>query len=78
MFNVQYDDLATIQAIRKTALANLVAGITITEFVSEGTQFKGQVTAADTRAVLLATERYLDEYQGELITETTPNFLSFP
>jgi len=76
MFNILYDTLESIQQIRATALANMQAGVVITEFIREGNQFKG-VQAADTKEVLLATERYLDEYYGELITETQPNFLDY-
>ena len=75
-FNINYDDLETVKAIRATAMANLQSGVTITEFASEGTQFKGVMTF-NTFEVLRATERYLDEYYGELITETRPNFLTY-
>ena len=75
MFNVLYDPLETIKKIRATALANIAAGVTITEFISEGNQFQGLISAP-TQDVLLATERYLDEFYGELITETAPNFFS--
>jgi hypothetical protein len=75
MFNIKYDALDTIKKIRATALANLAAGVVITEFISEGNQFQGVITAP-TGDVLLATELYLDEFYGELITETTPNFYS--
>lgn len=75
MFNVQYDSVDLIKQIRATALANLAAGIVLTQFTSEGTTFNG-VATAPTQQVLIATERFLDEYYGELITETTPNFYS--
>ena len=77
MLNVEYDSVDTIRQIRATALANLAAGIVITQFISEGTQITG-IACAPTKEVLLATERFLDEYNGELITETTPNFYNYP
>jgi hypothetical protein len=76
-FNVLYDDVATVKAIRATALANLQAGIVLTQFVSEGTQLTG-VMAAPTVEVLIATERFLDEYYEQLIVETVPNFFTYP
>jgi hypothetical protein len=72
-FNPLYDSIETVKAIRATALSNLASGIVITEFISEGNQIKG-VVAGKTEEILLATERYLDLYYGELITETNPNF----
>jgi len=75
MFNILYDSPDTVKSIRAKALDNLVAGIVITEFASEGNQFRG-VAAMPTKEVLIATERFLDEFYGELITETTPNFLT--
>ena len=74
-FNPRYDDLNTVKAIRAKAMANLVAGITITSFVSEGSQFIGK-QSADTKDILIATERYLDQYYGELVTQTAPNFFT--
>jgi hypothetical protein len=74
-FNILYDDVDTIRAIRATALANLSQGILITQWASEGSTFQG-VANCNTAELLLATERYLDEYNGNLITETRPNFLS--
>jgi len=76
-FNVLYDDVATVKAIRATALANLQAGIVLTQFVSEGTQITG-VMSAPTVEVLIATERFLDEYYEQLIVETVPNFFTYP
>jgi hypothetical protein len=75
-FNPLYDSYDTVIAIRTTAMNNLAAGIIITEFASEGTQFKG-VLVGDTMEILLATERYLDQYNGDLITETRPNFNTY-
>lgn len=76
-FNILYDSVDTVKAIRAQAMTNLATGVTITEFISEGNQFKG-VIAAPTHEILRATERFLDEYYGELITETQPNFGNYP
>lgn len=75
MFNPDYDSVDTVKAIRAMALTNLASGITVTEFTSEGTSFKGSIQM-DTKELLLATERFLDEYSDNLITETRPNFLT--
>lgn len=77
MFDIRYDDFETVKQIRAKALANLAAGLLITEFASEGTSFKGISHGVNTKELLLATERYFDEYNNELITETTPNFNSY-
>ena len=76
-FNPLYDSPDTIKQIRATALANLVAGVIVTEFISEGSQFQG-VVAAKTDELLLATEIFLDEWNGNLVTETQPNFAPNP
>lgn len=76
MFDVKYDSYEVVRKIRAKALENLAAGIVLTEWSSEGSAFKGIVTY-NTKEVLLATERFLDEYHNRLVTETVPNFLSF-
>lgn len=76
MFDIRYDSYETVRKIRAKALENLADGIVLTEWASEGSAFKG-VLAHNTKDLLLATERYLDEYHGQLITQTVPNFLSF-
>jgi hypothetical protein len=76
MFDVKYDSYETVRKIRAKALENLANGVVLTEWNSEGSSFKGVVNY-DTKELLLATERFLDEYNGNLVTETVPNFLSF-
>ena len=72
-FDKRYDSVETIKKIRAKALDNLSNGILITEFNSEGTLIKG-FAPCKTDELLLATEIFLDDYYGELVTETTPNF----
>ena len=73
MFNVKYDDIKVIKAIRAKALRNLTTGVVITNWSSEGSTFSGQVSA-NTKEVLIATEQFLDEYYSEHVTQTRPNF----
>jgi hypothetical protein len=78
MYNILYDDPNVIKQIRATILLNQAAGVTLTEFISEGTQFQGLSSFESWEAALYATERFLDEYYGQLITETAPNFNTYP
>jgi hypothetical protein len=71
--NPLYVSKDDVLAILATAIGNLKQGVIITEFISEGTQFKG-FSAANTTDVINACTRYLEEYDGILITETQPNF----
>lgn len=78
MYNVLYDDPVLIKQIRTTALMNQAAGVTLTQWVAEGKQFQGVLSFKDWDGVLLATERFFDELNGILITETAPNFNNYP
>ena len=78
MFNILYDDPAVIKQIRATALANMAAGVTLTQWVAEGKQFQGVLSFESWDEVMYATERFLDEYYNQLVTETAPNFNNYP
>lgn len=73
LFDIRYDDVKVIKAIRAKALANATSGVVITNWSGEGQTYSGQVVA-DTETVLRETLRFLDEYYGNRITQTSPNF----
>jgi hypothetical protein len=57
--------------------SDMLAGVQVTQFISEGTQLQGTV-AVPTAELIRAIDIYWDEVNGEYITETQPNFNSYP
>ncbi len=72
-FDPRFEDYDLVVKIRKKAIDALAAGVIITSWTAEGTSFSGR-TAGNTEEILAATTRYFDEYEGNLVTETLPNF----
>lgn len=55
----------------------MLAGAIPNEFISEGTQIKG-LAAFTIQEVVDAIDYYWDEVSGTLVTDTQPNFGSYP
>jgi len=62
-----------VKQLQEKVQADMLAGVQLTEFASEGTTIKG-VIAAPTKELVDAIDFYWDEYNGNLITELTPDF----
>jgi hypothetical protein len=73
----QYYKPEFIKELQKSIQETLLSGVQVTNFVSEGTQFQG-IPTGTMEELTIAIERYWDEYNGQLITETQPNFSSYP
>ena len=65
-----------VKNLQKTVEESLLSGVQLTEFISEGTQLQG-VAAASIDEIVDAIDRYYDEINDTLVTETSTNFYVF-
>lgn len=66
-----------VRQLQCSVQENMLAGVQITDFVSQGTQFQG-IPAGTTEELIQAIDYYWNEVGGTLITDTAPNFGNIP
>ena len=65
-----------VQKLQAKVQCDMLAGVQLTEFISEGTQLRG-LAAYTIEEILRAIEIYWDERNGEYITETQTDYSGY-